>query len=277
MEIRANYILVGLFTLLILFGGLGFTLWTAKRDKGVVMTRYDIFFNESVRGLSVNSDVLFSGIRVGKVEQIKISDVTPGAVRVRISITADTPVRADSQAQLTVVGLTGASQISISGGTVDSPLMKVPEDAVGEIPYEPSPLSAFMTQVPDVLASANLLLHRMEGMFSEQNAQSFTSLMSSLATVAKVFADRSSNLDASLVSIEKAAHNFEILTLNANKALMTDVKSASDALSKIVKRVDTTLAAAEPGIKQLTNQGFADMRMLMIELRNLVHVLKRVV
>ena len=276
MEIRANYILVGLFTLLMLFGGLGFTLWTAKRDKDVPMTRYDISFNESVRGLSVNSDVLFSGVRVGKVEQIKISEVTPGAVRVRILIAADTPVRENSQAQLIVVGLTGTSAITISGGTVNSPLMKVPDGGVGELHYEPSPLSSVVAQMPDVLASANLLLRRMERMFSERNAQSFTSLMDSMASVAQVIADRAETIDKSLANAEKAAHDFDLLVLNANKALMGDVKAASESMNKIAKRLDATLSVMEPGLKQFSNQGLADARMLMVEMRNLVHVLTRV-
>lgn len=276
MEIRANYILVGLFTLLMLFGGLGFTLWTAKRDKDVPMTRYDISFNESVRGLSVNSDVLFSGVRVGKVEQIKISEVTPGAVRVRILVAADTPVRENSQAQLIVVGLTGTSAITISGGTVNSPLMKVPDGGVGELHYEPSPLSSIVAQMPDVLASANLLLRRMERMFSERNAQSFSTMMDSLASVSQVISDRAETIDKILAHTEKATHDFDLLVLNANKALMGDVKAASESMNKIAKRLDATLSVMEPGLKQFSNQGLADARMLMVEMRNLVHVLTRV-
>ena len=133
-----------------------------------------------------------------------------------------------------------------------------------------------MTQVPDVLASANQLLHRMEGMFSEKNSQSLTTLVDSLATVAKVFAERADTIDKLLVSAEKAAHNFDLLALNANKALMTDVKSASESMSMVVKRVDSTLKVMEPGLKQFSNQGLADMRMLMVEMRNLVHVMTRV-
>lgn len=276
MEIRANYILVGLFTLLMLFGGLGFTLWTAKRDKDVPMTRYDISFNESVRGLSVNSDVLFSGVRVGKVEQIKISEVTPGAVRVRILIAADTPVRENSQAQLIVVGLTGTSAITISGGTVNSPLMKVPDGGVGELHYEPSPLSSVVAQMPDVLASANVLLRRMERMFSERNAQSFSTMMDSLASVSQVLSDRAETIDKILAHTEKATHDFDLLVLNANKALMSDVKAASESMNNIAKRLDATLSVMEPGLKQFSNQGLADARMLMVEMRNLVHVLTRV-
>ena len=111
MEIRANYIIVGAFTLAVLLGGFVFTLWSAKATKDIPMAYYDISFNESVKGLSVGNDVLFSGIRVGSATAIKISAVTPGAVSVRIMIDADTPVRADSEAKLELQGLTGISII----------------------------------------------------------------------------------------------------------------------------------------------------------------------
>ena len=206
------------------------------------------------------------------MQQIKISEVTPGSVRVRISIASDTPVREDSQAQLSVMGLTGVSQITISGGTTLSPLMKVPEGDVGRIHYEPSPLS----QVPDMVASVNQLLRRMDRMFSEKNAQAVTSMLTSLAKVSEVFADRSEEIDAVLTSAESAARNFDLLVLNANKALTTDVKSTSASMSRITKRVDATLTAIEPGLKQFSNRGLSEMRMLMTEMRNLVHVLTRI-
>ncbi|MDR2489083.1 MAG: MlaD family protein [Desulfovibrio sp.] len=276
MEIRANYILVGLFTLLVLFGGLGFTLWMAKNDKDIPTARYDIFCNESVLGLSVNSDVLFSGLRVGKVEEITISDAIPGAIRVRIVIAANTPVREDSRAEITMVGLTGVSAISISGGTAGSPLMKVSEDAVREIFYEPSPLRSVMTQMPDVLASANQLLNRMETMFSDRNAQSLTALLDSLAIVSKTVADRAEELDKLLLSAAKAAVDIEKLAYNANNTMASDITSISRSMNRIVKRVDSTLSVMEPGLKQFSRQGLADMQMLMIEMRNAIRVLTRI-
>lgn len=276
MEIRANYVLVGLFSLLVLLGGAGFTLWVGSRDKGVAMAHYDISFAESVRGLSVNNDVLFSGIRVGKVTEIKISRVTPGEVRVRVSISADTPVRQDSHASLELRGITGISVIAITGGTAESPLIELAEGQVGEIHSAPSPLSSVMNQVPDLISSANALVRRIEAVFSDENTRSVSEILNSLATVGNTLAARAETMDRILTEAEKVAGSFDVLISSANQALVTDVKATTKAMHRIAKRVDSTLTMMEPGLKQFSTQGLSDMRMLMVEARNLVHVLTRV-
>lgn len=276
MEIRANYIMVGLFTLLVFLAGLGFTLWLGSKEKGVAMTEYDISVNESVKGLSVNNDVLFNGIRVGKVTEIKISRLNPKEVRVRIAIAADTPVREDSAAQLELRGITGISVIAISGGTVSSPIMHIQEGTVGEIKYAPSTISSVVSQLPDVIESSNKLLQRLEQTFSPQNAQALTDILASLSKVSTTLADRSDSLNSIIVSLDSTIKRFDILAANANQALVTDVKATSQAMTSISQRVNSTLAVMEPGLKQFSTQGLADMRMLMVEMRNLVHVLTRV-
>jgi phospholipid/cholesterol/gamma-HCH transport system substrate-binding protein len=276
VEIRANYILVGLFTLLAMFGGLGFTLWMAKNDKHIPMASYDIFCHESVLGLSVNSDVLFSGLRVGKVEQITISDETPGAIRVRIRVAANTPVREDSQAQLIMVGLTGVSAITISGGTAESPLIRLPQGAVGSIRYEPSTLSSVVTLMPDVLASADHVLRRMDAMFSEKNARSLTSLLDSLSIVSRKLADRAEDMDRILLSAEKAVGSVDRLAGTADKLMSADIRAISRSVERILRRADATLEIMEPGFRQFGRQGFADLRMLMLEMRNAFHVMTRI-
>ena len=268
--------MVGAFTLLMLLASGAFILWIGGKDKSTPMTEYDILFNESVKGLSVNNDVLFSGIRVGKVTDIKISRVTPGEVRVRISIGSDTPVRQDSMAQLELRGITGISVISISGGTAQSPLLQVSDNGVGIIQYEPSPLSSVVAQVPDVLASANHILRRMEKVFSEENAKAVTDILASLAEVNGALAERSGTINAILLEAEKSSNEITKLIASVNNVMSTDVKTASKAMGDISKKVDSTLSVMEPGLKQFSTQGLSDMRMLMVEMRNLVHVLTRV-
>lgn len=276
MEIRANYLIVGLFTLAVLIGGVGFSLWIASRDKDVPMTEYEISFNESVKGLSVNSDVLFIGIRVGKVTQIKISGVTPGEVRVRVAIAADTPVRENSRAQLEVRGITGVSVVSISGGTADSPLIDVPDGAVGEIPPEQSALASVFAQMPDVLSSASHVLSNVNKVFSEENIAAVSGILGDLRTVSATLADNAQTIDHLLKESEKLARSADRLLGNANQALITDVKETTEAMSRIAARVDSTLTVMEPGLRQFTTQGLSDLRMLLIEMRNMAHVLTRV-
>lgn len=276
MEIRANYLFVGAFTLLVLLGGVAFTLWIGARGEGVTMADYDIYFTESVRGLSVTNDVLFSGIRVGKVTEIKISRVTPGEVKVRVSINADTPVRDDSIARLELRGITGVSVVSISGGTAKSPLKSTPPGEVGEIASETSPLASVMNQVPDLIASANHMTQQIEKIFSDENAVKVAEMLDSLTTISKTLSENSETVSRLIDRFESVARNFDLLVVNANEALTTDVKATTGSVSRIAKRVDQTLSAMEPSFMQLSRQSLPELRMLMGEMRNLVHVLTRV-
>lgn len=275
MEIRANYIVVGIFTLLVLLGGLGFTLWVGSRDNDVAMAEYDISFSESVKGVSVNSDVLFIGIRVGRVTAIKISDVTPGAVRVRIAIAADTPVREDSVAQIES-HITGAAVITISGGTEVSPLKAVKPGSVGEIAYEPSPLASVVARVPDILASINHTLKRMEKFFSSENARYVSNILRDTNRLSSTLAARSETVDAILANTEKATAGIGNVTASANEVIATDLKNTARSINRIMIKVDRSLGVIEPGLAQFSTQGLTEMRMLMVEMRALVQAWTRI-
>src|ERR1700756_3675051 len=100
METKASHIAVGAFVLLLLFGGLGFVIWVNKfSEQGAVADHYARFVG-SVAGLNVGSNVLFGGIPIGRVMQVRVDPQDSSLARVDISVAADAPIRKDSQATL---------------------------------------------------------------------------------------------------------------------------------------------------------------------------------
>ncbi len=276
MEIRANYILVGCFALASLLGILLFTWWVAKDDGDIATSIYDISFNESVAGLSVNNDVLFSGIRVGTVTQIKISETEPGAVRVRIAIAADTPVRANSEAKLEVRGLTGVSVIAVSGGTKESPLNRPAPNKIGTILYRASPFASVLERFPDTISAANETLSRLNAMLSDENQQAFSVAIQSFSALSTTLASRAQSLDSILAHSESTIKHVDSMAAAADSFLNTELKSGGANVASAVRRFDDMLRTMEPGLKQFSKEGLTDMRMLMVEARNLMHVLTRI-
>jgi phospholipid/cholesterol/gamma-HCH transport system substrate-binding protein len=61
-----------------------------------------------------------------------------------------------------------------------------------------------------------------------------------------------------------------------NALLADDVKQTSAAVTGVARRADSVLAAMEPGLRQFSTQGLAEFRMLIVEMRNLMHVFTRV-
>lgn len=254
MEVRANYIIVGLFTLGLLLTGVLFTMWIAKQDEGIPMSEFEIHIEESVAGLSVNNDVLFTGVRVGTVTGVKISETQPGSVTVRISIFSDTPVREDSTATLQARGITGISVVSISGGTTYTHLVKVPEGRVGTIPYKSSALNTVVQSVPETLASLNSIMERLEKAFSKENLDNLAKTMESLAEISSALAESKGSLKLILSNSEKASANLAEIS--------SGVKSMVDGL--------------KPGMQSLSKNGLADLRMLLLEARSLVQTMSRI-
>ncbi|MDR1947426.1 MAG: MlaD family protein [Desulfovibrio sp.] len=270
METRAGYFLVGAFTLVMFAAATVFTLWLADRDRGREPAEYDISFSESVKGLSVNSDVLFVGVRVGRVKTITVSDVTPGAVRVRIAVDGDIPVREDSRAKLDLRGITGSSVISISGGTAGSPLMHVAEGEVGEILAEPSTLNAVVASMPQVLA-------KFEKLLSAENIAAAGRTLNALGTLTEAIASQSETLKTLPLKYARAADSLSMLIANIDELLVKELRPGVTAFHGVMRRADDTLGAIEPGVKQAGGQGLADLRLLVADLRNLTQAMTHVV
>lgn len=120
METRANYILIGAFTLLSILGTLAFFIWLASVQVNKQYQSYGILF-EDVSGLDPSGDVSFNGISVGRVIGLRIAEEDPSKVFTTIEIEAATPIRSDTIAQLQSQGVTGVAYISLSGGTPAAP------------------------------------------------------------------------------------------------------------------------------------------------------------
>ena len=120
METRAHFIIIGLFTILGILGGLGFFLWLASVQIDRQYAQYGVLF-DSVTGLDQSADVLFNGVAVGRVTGIRIWENDPSKAYVALEIDAATPIAVDTIAQLESQGVTGVAYIALSGGWSTAP------------------------------------------------------------------------------------------------------------------------------------------------------------
>src|SRR3954469_9921169 len=105
METRANYALIGLFTIAVIAAAFGFVFWFSGSDTGQRRQPLRIVFSGSVSGLSKGSAVLFHGIRVGEVTETRLQPDDPRRVLAIIEVDRSTPVRTDTRARLEFSGL----------------------------------------------------------------------------------------------------------------------------------------------------------------------------
>ncbi len=121
METRANFALIGLFTLAVIFGAFSFAYYYISAGHQNARKTYIIHFEGSVSGLSNGAAVLFDGLKVGEVSELNLMHDDPNKVYARISVDARTPVKTDTRVALEYGGLTGVAWVALEGGSANAP------------------------------------------------------------------------------------------------------------------------------------------------------------
>jgi phospholipid/cholesterol/gamma-HCH transport system substrate-binding protein len=70
----------------------------------------------NVAGLNVGDEVRYGGVRVGSVSSLAIDSVPPFTIRVTLRVRRSTPVRSDTRAVITQLGLLGQPYLALESG-----------------------------------------------------------------------------------------------------------------------------------------------------------------
>ena len=284
METKANYVLIGAFTLITGLALLAFGLWAAKYSSDRTWQEYRVVFREAVTGLSVGSPVQYNGIAVGSITELNLVPDDPRQVVARIRLNSTTPVKTDTRAKLAITSLTGPSIIQLSGGTPQSPtLTSVNKDPAPIIPTTPSALQ----NITDV---ANRIVERMDQILSDRNVASINATLANLETISGGLADRDQGTQALLLSARDAARSLDTTLKTTNGTIERLDKNLVQQLPGIIDKLDTTLAKLDSAagnadsilgenraaINSFANDGLGQLGPTLTELRGLIRDLRRV-
>ena len=242
METRANFVLIGAFTLFGILGSLGFFLWLAKVEVDRQYAYYDILF-ESVSGLGEAGDVRYNGLPVGQVVQLALDRADPGKVRVRIEVDAGTPVKTDTTATLELQGITGVSYVSLSGGSPTAEhLQAAPGENFPVIVARRSAVQSLFEGAPELLSKAIELLEDINAIVSVENRAAF--------------GDTLANLESASSELDTALQDFSTLSTELSKAsariaaFTGHLDEVADAATTTMNTADETLKTARSAIEQ---------------------------
>ena len=194
MEIRARYILMGVFLLAVIGSTFGFVYWLNNSGGFGDRAVYRVRFESSVSGLLTGAAVLFNGIRVGEVTGLSLRAENPSEVDVTIKVHPQTPVRADTLVDLDFQGLTGVAAISLSGGSPGLPL--APSDGLPPVLMAKSSAGISITQ------SARDALLKLNGIL-EDNSTPLKELVGNINTFSSALARNSDKVDGILTGLER--------------------------------------------------------------------------
>ncbi len=243
METRANHVLIGAFTLAVCLFAVLFALWAARYSSEKAYGEYEVVFQEAVTGLSVGSPVLYSGISVGAVRALSLDPEDPRRVIARVRLAADTPVRTDTRAKLTVTGLAGTVVIQLTGGSPGAPLLEGGRGRdVPRIASEPSALQ-------NIAATANEIVDRVNRLLSDENVERVTRTLDQLDQVTGTLAAERGELAALLRNAREASDRLNRTLASADQAIQGVDRNLVQQLPELVGKLERTLAALESASK----------------------------
>ncbi|MFZ2752379.1 MAG: MlaD family protein [Lysobacteraceae bacterium] len=284
METRANYVMIGAFTLataafLLLFG-----LWAAKYTSDKDWRYYNVVFDEAVTGLTEGGSVQYNGISVGTVDTLSLAPDDPRKVIAHVKLRATTPVKVDTRAKLSFTGLTGTAFIQLTGGSPNAKSL-VPDnsDTVPTILTEASALQ-------NIAETANKLVARLDKVLSDDNIRNITQTLDNIENATGVLADQRQDIGALItnarISSEKLA-----ATLDTTNGAIADVdRELVQKLPQLIAKLDSTLDRLDSAagsadkllsenrgaINSFTQDGLSQLGPTMEELRGLVRDLRKI-
>ncbi|MEF9896656.1 MAG: MlaD family protein [Pseudomonas sp.] len=289
METRAHHVLIGLVTVIVVAGAMLFGLWLTKSSVDSTFKDYEVVFNEAVSGLSRGSSVQYSGIKVGDVISLRLDPKDPRRVLAQVRLSADTPVKEDTKAKLTLTGITGTSFIQLSGGTPHSPELKGKDGKLPVIVASPSPIARLLDDGSDLLTNINMLVHNANKLFSEDNATSLTNTLIHLEQTTAAFSEQRGDIRTAIHQLaqigSQASSMLEQtseLMRNANGLLSNQGKqafgSAEQAMQSLAQSTATINSLLNDNREALDGgaQGLNQLAPAIRELRETLNSLKAI-
>jgi len=212
-KVRLSIFLISSSTVLLLF----FIILVGNRLLKRMDTYYIVYEDISVTGLEIGSAVKFHGVQVGRVSALAVKDAA--SILIEIEVERGTPIKEDTEAILTLIGITGLKFVELVGGSVESE------------PLPPgSTIIAGQSLFETISGSAEVLLAKLEQVINNLNQMTGPETSESINRTLNAVASLSTELDT-LVRVNRSA-----LT-----STMTELEITMKNLSSTTERIDSTM------------------------------------
>jgi phospholipid/cholesterol/gamma-HCH transport system substrate-binding protein len=206
METRANYVLIGSFTLAVIAAAFGFVLWFQSLHTTKLRSPLRIVFEGPAAGLRNGGSVNFNGIRVGEVVSVKLDN--PRRVVALAMVENNAPIRKDTLVGLEFQGLTGVAAISLKGGEEDAPPVPLDQDGIPTLTADPNRLQDVTEAIRGTLQNINKVV--------ADNQQAVTNSLHNLETFTSSLARNSERIDNVMARVDGVMGKADNLMLGLN-------------------------------------------------------------
>ncbi|HEY7680504.1 MAG TPA: MlaD family protein [Terriglobia bacterium] len=220
-------------------------------------------------GLQPGSAVSYSGVKVGRVEEVRISAQRPGEVEVSLSVAPHVPVKTDSLVKILSLSALGENQVEIAAGSAGAPRAQdgavLPSKEPFGIPQLAEKLEAIGPEAEKLLQQLNsrvgelqVTITRVNDMLNDTNR---ANISGSIADVRGMLAENRPVVRRTLSNVDATTAKFPPLVDDLKKAI-ADAKLSINNIDAVVtenrpsvrkslEELSKTLTAADSAVSQM--------------------------
>ncbi|MFC1693375.1 MlaD family protein [Candidatus Latescibacterota bacterium] len=235
-KIRLSIFLIISCTILLLF----FVVLVGNRLLKRMDTYYIEYRDISVTGLEPGSAVKYHGVQVGRVVNLSVKDAA--TILVEIEVNRGTPIMEDTEAILTLIGITGLKFVELIGGSPDADRLPVR----GTIVAGQSVFEAISGQAEVMLAKLEQLLNNLNKMINPETTESLHRTLKSLENISlqtdTLLTGRRDHLALALENLSSAAEKVNSTMERINEIAESDeIGDSVSNISTITKTLRTQI------------------------------------
>lgn len=234
---------------------------------------YKVYFNESVSGLEIGATVKYNGVRVGQVAEIKIASKSVNKVLVILELDPGVPVKKDTKAVLTGMGITGLKFVELTGGTEAAEFVA----PGGTVKSGKSFMGMIGGKAEDLTLKMELALNKINAVMSDNNIGNVEDIIANIknitANVDKLVAESDDKVAKIMNDLDKASTDIgEGAAAAKNSMLELDrlVQTSSPNVEEIVRNVTIATGSFRKTTQDLSkiNDIFAKLEGTIKEFQN---------
>jgi phospholipid/cholesterol/gamma-HCH transport system substrate-binding protein len=292
MEREANYAAVGAFVLLVTAMAGLFVYWYTGSREHRDFSRYEVYFDGSVSGLTRGAPVRYLGVNVGRVVSMFIDKRNASRVQVIVDIDSTTPISDQSVAELSQQGVTGVLFIDLLRSAGDKPLQdEVPSERYPVIRSSRSNFDQLLASLPEMVGRATEVLGRVETLLNQDNMNAISHAFANLDATTRSLPDTIHELRALIADLHQTSDEFRATAVSVRgvtdaagpqlREAVGHVDDVTKQLSDVSANLDQMIRDNRGDIRGFTRDSLpqverllGDSRAAVDELRDLAHSLR---
>ncbi|MBN1465705.1 MCE family protein [candidate division KSB1 bacterium] len=234
-EIKAGIFIILSVILLVIFLAIIIGM-NSFSEKETFTTRFGY-----VGGIEKGSAVCYAGLKVGSVIDVHLTDDNYPGAEVVVQVEKDTPIRVDSRAFMTTVGILGSTYIEITAGSPDAALLApgsmIPSEDITGFAQLSGAASSILDELTQLLGGLNDVLN-------DENKKNISDMITSLNQITRMI---EVNLQGTLVDMNAMTGELNRMTMAAKDIIVKNDAS----LTNSVQHLETLLSRSVETLKSL--------------------------